>query len=71
MLTNTSYFFVIPVPRLGFELEWPENGTGEIMELYEGGTKSVCVVLVEPQECSMNMEVNVRLSPDSSTGKYH
>lgn len=52
-------------PRLGFEIMPSGNGTGDSMEIMEGETKQVCVVLVEPEGCELFMRVDVRLSENS------
>ena len=35
------------------------------MEMMEGETKELCVVLKEPESCTMYMVVTVSLAPDS------
>lgn len=51
-------------------MESSGNMTGDGgMEIMEGETKRVCVVLVEPEDCDVYMRVIVRLSEDSPKGE--
>lgn len=56
---------------MGFEFEHTgnETETGDGMEMFEGETKQVCVVLVEPEENDVFVRVSVSLSDDSPSGK--
>lgn len=54
--TNT-FLCNFAVAVLGFELD--EGGGGTSVEILEGETRDVCVILLEPESCDILMEVNV------------
>lgn len=41
---------------------------GELIELTEGETRELCVVLLEPEECTLFIIGTISLSPETPTG---
>ena len=52
-------------PHFGFEviLPVPGDSTDSALELYEGTTAIVCVLLIEPEEFKTIAEIIVQMSP--------
>ena len=50
-------------------MEQNGNETGVGLEMLEGETRRLCVVLMEPAENDMYIKVNVSLSEDSPKGE--